>query len=100
MKKKSKELWQNKGYRDNVLKAKEEALNKPGAKERIAKVEDVLKVGDKVTVKVYEIDDQGRVNLTMKDLDVIRRTLTNALAGVHHDRVEYPKLKIGGNKYE
>lgn len=36
--KKSKELWQNKGYRDNVLKAKEEALNKPGAKERIAKV--------------------------------------------------------------
>ena len=39
-------------------------------------------------------------DLTMKDLDVIRRTLTNALAGVHHDRVEYPKLKIGGNKYE
>ncbi len=38
------------------------------SKERVAKVEDVLKVGDKVTVKVYEIDDQGRVNLTMKDL--------------------------------
>ena len=36
--------------------------------ERIKNVEDVLKVGDKVTVKVYEIDDQGRVNLTMKDL--------------------------------
>ena len=38
------------------------------SKERVNKVEDVLKVGDKVTVKVYEIDDQGRVNLTMKDL--------------------------------
>ena len=38
------------------------------SKERIKNVEDVLKVGDKVTVKVYEIDDQGRVNLTMKDL--------------------------------
>ncbi len=38
------------------------------SKERIKKVEDVLKVGDKVTVKVYEIDDQGRINLTMKDL--------------------------------
>ena len=38
------------------------------AKERIAKVEDVLHVGDKVTVKVYEIDDQGRINLTRKDL--------------------------------
>ena len=38
------------------------------AKERINKVEDVLKVGDDVTVKVYEIDDQGRINLTRKDL--------------------------------
>jgi polyribonucleotide nucleotidyltransferase len=38
------------------------------SKERVNKVEDVLKVGEKVTVKVYEIDDQGRVNLTMKDL--------------------------------
>ena len=38
------------------------------SKERVNKVEDVLKVGDKVTVKVYEIDDQGRVNLTAKDL--------------------------------
>ena len=34
------------------------------SKERIKKVEDVLKVGDKVTVKVLDIDEQGRVNLT------------------------------------
>jgi len=39
------------------------------SKQRINKVEDVLKEGDKVKVKVYEIDDQGRVNLTAKDLD-------------------------------
>ena len=38
------------------------------SKERVNKVEDVLHVGDKVTVKVIEIDDQGRINLTMKDL--------------------------------
>lgn len=38
------------------------------AKERIKNVEDVLHVGDKVTVKVVEIDDQGRINLSMKDL--------------------------------
>jgi len=38
------------------------------SKERVKKVEDVLNIGDKVTVKVYEIDSQGRVNLTMKDL--------------------------------
>ena len=34
------------------------------SKERVKKVEDVLKVGDKVTVKVLDIDDQGRINLT------------------------------------
>lgn len=34
------------------------------SKERIKKVEDVLKVGDNVTVKVTDIDEQGRVNLT------------------------------------
>ena len=38
------------------------------SKERVNKVEDVFKVGDEVTVKVYEIDNQGRINLTRKDL--------------------------------
>ena len=38
------------------------------AKERVNKVEDVLKIGDEVTVKCIEIDDQGRVNLSRKDL--------------------------------
>ena len=38
------------------------------SKERINKVEDVLKIGDEVTVKVIEIDEQGRINLTRKDL--------------------------------
>lgn len=34
--------------------------------ERVAKVEDVLKLGDQITVKVTEIDNQGRVNLSRK----------------------------------
>ena len=33
---------------------------------RVNKVEDVLSIGDKVKVKVTEIDDQDRINLTMK----------------------------------
>ena len=37
---------------------------------RVEKVEDVLSVGDDVTVKVIEIDNQGRINLSMKDLEV------------------------------
>ena len=41
---------------------------------RVEKVEDVLSVGDEVTVKVYEIDSQGRINLTMKDLEVSTST--------------------------
>ena len=36
---------------------------------RVENVEDVLAVGDDVKVKVYEIDDQGRINLSMKDLE-------------------------------
>ena len=39
------------------------------SKERVERVEDVLTVGDKITVKVYEIDQQGRINLTRKGLD-------------------------------
>ncbi len=37
---------------------------------RVEKVEDVLAIGDEVTVKVNEIDNQGRINLNMKDLEV------------------------------
>ena len=38
------------------------------SKERVKNVSDYLKEGDKVPVKVIEIDPQGRINLTMKDL--------------------------------
>ena len=37
------------------------------SKERIKNIEDVLHVGDKVTVKVINIDDQDRINLSMLD---------------------------------
>ena len=37
---------------------------------RVEKVEDVLSIGDEVTVKVSDIDDQGRINLNMRDLEV------------------------------
>nr|MDQ2687873.1 polyribonucleotide nucleotidyltransferase [Armatimonadota bacterium] len=37
--------------------------------ERIGKPEDVIKLGDKIRVRVTEIDPQGRVNLTARGLD-------------------------------
>jgi len=42
---------------------------------RVAKVEDVLNVGDWTWVKVSEIDDRGRVNLSRKDAYKERREM-------------------------
>lgn len=38
------------------------------ARQRIEKVEDVVKVGDELEVKVVEIDDKGRINVSHKAL--------------------------------
>ena len=38
------------------------------AHERVEKVEDVVHIGDEILVKVIEIDEKGRINLTRKDL--------------------------------
>ncbi len=52
-----------------ILNGKEGLLHISNiAKERVNKVEDVLKVGDEVMVKVTEIDNQGRINLNRKIL--------------------------------
>ena len=37
---------------------------------RVGKVEDVVNIGDVVTVKVLEIDEKGRINLTMRESDM------------------------------
>lgn len=37
------------------------------SKQRVAKVEDVVKIGDEIKVKVTEIDEQGRINLLKID---------------------------------
>ncbi len=39
------------------------------AKRRVEKVEDVVNVGDEVTVKVLEIDKMGRINLSIRDVE-------------------------------
>jgi polyribonucleotide nucleotidyltransferase len=38
------------------------------ANHRVGRVEDVMNIGDKVTVKVTEIDSQNRINLSRKEL--------------------------------
>lgn len=52
-----------------VLPGKEGLLHiSKMAKQRVEKVEDIMNVGDKVIVKVTDIDSQDRINLTRKDL--------------------------------
>ena len=40
------------------------------ADRRVAKVEDVVNIGDEVTVKVIEVDKMGRINLSMRPSDL------------------------------
>ncbi len=39
------------------------------AKERVEKVEDVVNIGDKVRVKVLEVDRMGKISLSLKDAE-------------------------------
>lgn len=53
----------------NLIKGKDGLVHiSQLANERVNQVEDVLKLGDEVLVKVTEIDKQGRVNLSRKAL--------------------------------
>lgn len=44
---------------------------------RVAKVEDVVNIGDEVTVKVIEVDKMGRINLSMKPGDLAPKAEKN-----------------------
>ena len=44
---------------------------------RVAKVEDVVNIGDEVTVKVAEVDKMGRINLTMRPSDLAEKKEEN-----------------------
>lgn len=52
---------------------------------RVGRVEDVVKVGDKLKVKVTEIDDQGRINLTHKPFAAPPTTEQLAQSGKFED---------------
>ena len=55
---------------------------------RVDKVEDVVNVGDQVLVKVIEIDDQGRINLSRRDALV---EVNGAVVEPDADDVPQPK---------
>ena len=55
---------------------------------RVEKVEDVVNVGDQVLVKVVEIDDQGRINLSRRDALV---EINGAVVAPDADDVPQPR---------
>lgn len=59
---------------------------------RVEKVEDVVNVGDEVIVKVTEIDDQGRLNLSRRD------ALIEIEGAVAEDIPEEPRKPRGDRK--
>ncbi|MGG0814780.1 polyribonucleotide nucleotidyltransferase [Paenibacillus alvei] len=68
--------------------------------ERVAKVEDVVNIGDKIEVKVVEIDQQGRINLSRKVLLEPAQTEGSAsseAAGTERPRSSRPP-QGGGNR--
>ena len=64
---------------------KKEGLVRIGnlAEHRVEKVEDVVNIGDEIMVKVIEVDDRGRINLSRKEAirDLARQQSETANAG-------------------
>ena len=56
------------------------------ANEHIRRVEDYIQVGEKVTVKVTEIDNQGRINLAMNELREKRKEIADAEEQVKEEK--------------
>ena len=93
----------------------------PGPKPQ-SKIAAIIMIADACEAKVRTLKDRSHENvdraikeiieermdmeqfsdcdITIRDLTIIRSTLVNALAGVYHDRVAYPKLKIGKKRGE
>lgn len=69
--------------------------------ERVAKVEDVVSVGDPIEVKVVEIDQQGRINLSHKVL--LESTQLESTSNSKSPGMERPRpsqLQQGGNHHQ
>jgi putative nucleotidyltransferase with HDIG domain len=60
--------------------------------------ENVDKAVKDIIEERMELDQFNECDITFKELDIIRNTITNTLSGVYHERVRYPKLKIGGRR--
>ena len=45
-----------------------------------------------------DLDQFADCDITIRDLSVIRKSLVEALSGVHHHRVEYPAIRFNRDR--
>ena len=55
------------------------------------KIDEVIKSIIEERMELEQFDD---CDITFRDLQIIRRTLVDNFAGIYHERIEYPKLKL------
>jgi polyribonucleotide nucleotidyltransferase len=66
---------------------------------RVANVEDVVKVGDEIMVKLIEIDNLGRINLSRRAvLDSLSKKPDNRVRD--HSSVNYPRMQQRGRSQQ
>ena len=56
--------------------------------------ENVERIVRSIIEERMDLDQFSECSITMRELSIIRRTLVEALSGVHHHRVKYPAIRF------
>ena len=72
-----------------------EAMTRASADRSPDRVEEVCR---SIIEERMDLNQFDECDITMKELNVIKQTLVEALSGVHHHRVEYPSIRFSRDK--
>ena len=75
-----------------ICDASEAALRSSGDKSMAEKIVNGI-VDERIA-----FDQFSDCDITLKELDIIKRTIINTYLAIHHGRVKYPDAKLTGNK--
>ncbi len=62
-----------------------------------AKIDEIVR---SIIEERMELEQFDHCDITFKDLQIIRNTIVDNLAGIYHERIEYPKFKITREKIQ
>jgi hypothetical protein len=57
-------------------------------------IENVEKCVSEIFEERMEFEQFNECEITMQELEILRKTIVTCLTGIYHDRIKYPKLKI------